>query len=251
MTEQKYRAPALEKGLEILELLGRQTGPMPLSEIASVLDKSRNEIFRMVRALESTGYIRQVEGGEGFEITNKLFLLGLEQPRMTTLLEAALPVMRDFSTQTRQSCHISIASDELMVVIARIDASGPVSFAVRAGHRQLLSTSASGLVLYAWQAPDEQDLWNKKLKAVDKNFKAPSFLEQSRKCVKRGYLRAACQFVGGVTDIAAPILSGGKAIAALSAPCIKRIDAGTKQDLPVETLISAAKTISSRVSPVV
>ena len=66
-TERKYRAPALEKGLDILELLARATAPMTISQIASALGRSVSELFRMVIALEHRGYITQAsEGRDGY-----------------------------------------------------------------------------------------------------------------------------------------------------------------------------------------
>ena len=45
---QKYSAPALEKGLDILELLSLSASEMSLSQIAAGVGRSKNEIFRAV-----------------------------------------------------------------------------------------------------------------------------------------------------------------------------------------------------------
>ncbi|MFX3701694.1 helix-turn-helix domain-containing protein, partial [Streptococcus suis] len=47
----EYRAPALEKGLDILELLAQQDEPLTKKQIAESLDRSINEIFRMLSVL--------------------------------------------------------------------------------------------------------------------------------------------------------------------------------------------------------
>ena len=73
----KYRAPALEKGLDVLELLAAAKSPMTLSQISSRLDRSVSELFRMVQVLESRGYVATSLRGEVFELTNKLFSLGI------------------------------------------------------------------------------------------------------------------------------------------------------------------------------
>lgn len=59
-SERKYRAPALEKGLDILELLARNSSPMTTSQMACALGRSVSELFRMVLALEYRGYIAQL-----------------------------------------------------------------------------------------------------------------------------------------------------------------------------------------------
>ena len=85
--ESRYRAPALEKGLDVLELLAAQTEPMTLTAIVNQLGRSHGELFRMVQVLEHRGYIEQESGGEGYRLTDRLFSLGMQQPRTATLLE--------------------------------------------------------------------------------------------------------------------------------------------------------------------
>ncbi|NEM46654.1 MAG: helix-turn-helix domain-containing protein, partial [Xanthomonas perforans] len=59
----KYRAPALDKGLDILELLARQAQPMSMGAISQGIGRSRGEIFRMLQVLEERGYLTR--DGEG------------------------------------------------------------------------------------------------------------------------------------------------------------------------------------------
>ena len=61
--DRKYRAPALEKGLDILELLARHGAPMTTSQMAATLGRSVSELFRMVLALEFRGYIEASPDG--------------------------------------------------------------------------------------------------------------------------------------------------------------------------------------------
>ena len=70
--ESRYRAPALEKGLDVLELLAAQTEPMTLTAIVNQLGRSHGELFRMVQVLEHRGYIEQEPGGEGYRLTDRV-----------------------------------------------------------------------------------------------------------------------------------------------------------------------------------
>ncbi len=47
-SSEKYSAPALSKGLDILELLATQSAGMKKSDIAKSLKRSLSEIFRML-----------------------------------------------------------------------------------------------------------------------------------------------------------------------------------------------------------
>jgi len=55
--ERRYRAPALDKGLEILEYLSGQRMPLTQLEIADGLQRSSGEIYRMLLCLEERGYL--------------------------------------------------------------------------------------------------------------------------------------------------------------------------------------------------
>ena len=69
-----YSAPALEKGLDILELLAHQSEGLTKSQLARLLQRSVSEIFRMLLCLEGRGYIAQVSE-ERYSLTLKLFQL--------------------------------------------------------------------------------------------------------------------------------------------------------------------------------
>jgi DNA-binding IclR family transcriptional regulator len=61
-----YSAPALEKGLDILEILARTVMPMTMSEISEKTGRSRGEIFRMLSVLEGRRYITRNGAGDGY-----------------------------------------------------------------------------------------------------------------------------------------------------------------------------------------
>ena len=92
--DRKYRAPALEKGLDVLELLASHGAAMTPSQISLALGRSLSELFRMIQVLEFKGYISPSLSGDGYELTNKLFTLGMSRAPVKSLVEAALPRMR-------------------------------------------------------------------------------------------------------------------------------------------------------------
>src|SRR3954469_2528113 len=71
----RYRAPALEKGLDVIELLAAEKSPLNLSAISQRLGRSSGELFRMLQVLEFKGFITTSESGAGYVLTNKLFAL--------------------------------------------------------------------------------------------------------------------------------------------------------------------------------
>ena len=55
--DDRYRAPALDKGLDILELLAGVDGGLTQAEIAKRLGRSPNEFYRMLDRLVRRGYV--------------------------------------------------------------------------------------------------------------------------------------------------------------------------------------------------
>src|SRR5438045_9044609 len=87
VTESRYRAPALEKGIDVLELLAAETEPMTLTATVKRLGRSHGELFRMIQVLEQRGYIEQEPGGDGCKVSDPLLSLGMQQRLHRALLE--------------------------------------------------------------------------------------------------------------------------------------------------------------------
>jgi DNA-binding IclR family transcriptional regulator len=240
----RYRAPALEKGLDILELLAGEQVPLTISMIGQRLGRSMSELFRMVQVLEHRGFIRQSEGGEGFVPTDKLFALGMGQAPVKNLLEIALPIMRDLSATIGQSCHLAVRSGADIVVVARMESSEKIGFSVRVGYRNSLIYTGSGAALYAFQQDAEQQRWLAQLPAAFKQAHVAEFQQKAAAAFKSGYARTKSEFVDGVTDLSAPILRGDVAVAALTVPFVQ----ATRLLMPIDEAITHMQAAASEIS---
>src|SRR3954471_11849883 len=214
----RYRAPALEKGLDVIELLAAEKSPLNLSAVSQRLGRSSGELFRMLQVLEFKGFITTAENGSGYVLTNKLFALAMAQAPVRSLVETALPVMRKLSNDIGQSCHLAVASEDQIVVITRIERPGDLGFSVRIGYRREIVRATSGLVLFAYQGDDVRRTWLKRCKL--KGEAADSFIARADAVRERGHHEAASDFVRGIVDLSAPILRGESAVAALTCPFV-------------------------------
>jgi DNA-binding IclR family transcriptional regulator len=222
--DRRYRAPALEKGLDILELLADTAEPLTFAAIAERLDRSRGELHRMMQVLQFRGYVDQEPGGEGFRLTDRLFSLGMRQPRTRNLVEAAIPFMRQLAQDSRESCHLALHSGGEMVVVARVESSEQVGFSVRVGYRRPIPATASGMVLYAFQPEEVRRRWEAQLVPALPDEAMATFRDHADEVRSRHVELTPSPYVTGVTDISAPVLRGGAATAALTVPYLKRRD---------------------------
>jgi DNA-binding IclR family transcriptional regulator len=244
--ESRYRAPALEKGLDVLELLAAETEPMTLTAIVNQLGRSHGELFRMVQVLEHRGYIEQESGGEGYRLTDRLFSLGMQQPRTGTLLEIALPVMRQLAESVAQSCHLAVHSLGDIVVVARIESAELQGFSVRIGYRRPIPKTASGAVLYACQPDDVRRRWEALFNPPLGTDELDAFRAQADSIRQRKFTMTPSKFVVGVTDISAPVMRGGLASAALTVPYLKKLQPAMSPNETAEIVRQAAERISAQ-----
>jgi DNA-binding IclR family transcriptional regulator len=217
--KKSYRAPALEKGLDILELLAEEGLPLPFPVIVQRLGRSPGELFRMAQVLETRGYVEQ--GPNGWVLTARMFLQGLSGPPIRNLVEIALPIMRRLAGSTQQSCHLVVPSRGDMVVVARMESPEQLGFSVRVGYRQPLYLTGSGAVLYAFQPNDIRAAWEGMFHPTPSKTELEQFRERAEALKSAGHTLQPSAITEGITDISAPIMRGERAAAALAIPFLK------------------------------
>jgi len=242
----RYRAPALEKGLDILELLADATEPLSFAAIADELDRSRGELHRMVQVLQFRGYIEQVPGSDGYRLTDRLFSLGMRQPRTRNLVELSLPLMRRLVQDSGESCHLALHSRGEMVVVARVESGEQVGFSVRVGYRRPIPQTASGAVLFAFQAEDTRRRWESLFSPALAEAELRRFRDHADEVRTRRVELTPSPFIAGVTDISAPVLRGGAAAAALTVPYLERRFPVHTTDEVAEMVLATAANIAEQ-----
>jgi DNA-binding IclR family transcriptional regulator len=240
----KYRAPALDKGLDIIELLAGATTPLSIADISEGVGRSRGEIFRMLQVLEERNYIARGEGELGYALTPRLFRLGMEQPPVKSVIEAALPFMHRLAEEVEQSCHLVVPSGEQIVVVARIDPPGDIGLIVRVGHRRPMSQSTSGIVLLAFQGEPVRERWLETIVDSEPELDRKKLNRTIKQAQTRGYASAVSHVVDGVTDLSAPVMQHEHAVCALTVPFIARRGSAITIDTTVESLLRTAGDIS-------
>lgn len=250
MAKTTYRAPALDKGLDILELLAGRETPLAMPEIARLLGRSKAEIYRMLMALEARGYIERGENGERYQITGRLFELGMRSPPKRNLHDAALPVMHALAERTRQSCHLGVISGLHLFVVARVESPASVGFAVRVGYSVPLLDSTSARIICAFQPAERQAELRRELAKVAPSKAALNrFVQQTAKIAEQGYVVEPSRTAEGIRDVAAPIFDGENlgAVASLNVPVLTHRFLQMPLEEIVQHVRDAAKTISERI----
>ncbi|QMV19393.1 helix-turn-helix domain-containing protein [Granulicella sp. 5B5] len=245
-TTKSYAAPALEKGLDVLELLARQPSGLTKSQLARELDRTVSEIFRMLVCLEERGYIAQL-AEDRYSLTLKLFQLVQEHPPTERLLVEALPVMDHLAHVTKQSCHMGVLELGNVSILAQVNPPTRIGFYVKLGSTVDIMDSASGYVILAHQSEVQLErILEEWRRETDK--KAPRDLHTHLNRIRKlGYEKRASYEVKGVINISFPILNQhGWAIGALTIPHIQYSSSSLKMSDVVEELRKAAAEITEK-----
>lgn len=241
----QYRAPALEKGLDILKLLAAEHAPLTLSSICDRLKRSQGEIFRMIQVLEVRGFIDLDAKSGGYVLTDLLFSMAMQQPVTQSLVENSIPTMRSLAAEIGQSCHLALHSRGEIVVVARMESLEQIGFTVRVGYRRSMIKTVSGLTVFAFQPEDIRQQWIAMLEPAPTRTELASFIERANEVVRRGFAQSASSFVKGVTDISAPIIRGDRAAAALTVPYMQTTSArGSPSQVTTKLKLAAAEIAS-------
>jgi len=242
-----YRTPALDKGLDVLELLACQRDGLTKSEIARSLGRTISEIFRMLLCLERRGYIAHA-AGDRYVLSLRLFRLVQEHPPTERLLAEALPRMHNLADQVQQSCHLGVLEGGRVVILAQANAQDPVGLFVKPGSTVDLMEAASGQVILAHLSREGREKvleeWRKQ-----SGRRIPSDLSRHLDRIhRRGHEKRASYQVRGVTNISFPICdSVGRGVAAITVPFIQRLP-GEIGITKVEKVLSAtARAISEAI----
>ncbi|MFB2586939.1 IclR family transcriptional regulator [Herbiconiux liukaitaii] len=205
----EYSAPALDKGLDILELLAETEGGLSQLEIAQAIGRSPGQIFRMLATLERRGYLYRERQSGLYTLSLRLFELAHRHEPVRALSAAGLPVMRRLADELQQSCNLAVIDAEMVRVIAQVESPSDFGFRVRVGALFPLDT-ATGLVLGALRGDDMSDV-------VD-GLLSDSLLER---LLAEYVLELPDSRQPSITDIVVPILRpDNTALAALTVPYV-------------------------------
>ncbi|ADU15049.1 IclR family transcriptional regulator [Asticcacaulis excentricus] len=246
MSEPTYSAPALEKGIEIIEFLAGQSDPLSIGEICAGVGRSKAEIYRMILTLEGKGYLRRDIAGR-YTMTSRLFDFGMLYPPRQSLIETALPHMRALARDSEQSCHMTVLSREHIVAIARAESESMTAFGVKVGFRAPAATATSGRMIFGFLPLRDQLNWYHSMRGRIERPVLRAFLDEAREAKDQGYLVRDSSYTLGIVDLAVPIFAAraNHAVAALIVPFMTHVVCHMGKPQVLDRLRQTAQAISS------
>ncbi len=152
-------APALRRGLQMLELLAEQPSGLLQTEIAERLDAPDSSIMRIGAVLEEMRYVTRPAETRRYQLTRKLLALARGRSEEYNLVETALPVMRRLRDELREVVLLGVLAPELGmgITLAMARAKYPFAFQVELGAPFHLHASGPGKAMLAALTDAERD----------------------------------------------------------------------------------------------
>jgi DNA-binding IclR family transcriptional regulator len=254
-SKKNYSAPALEKGLDIIELLSKSSIGFSQAEIAKELKRSVNEIYRMLNILVARNYIELDLDNDRYKLTFKLLQLSSQHQPIKNLMQKSLPMMREVAQLCNHSVHLSIYYAGKLLVIGQVDSPSSFNYSVTTGSNFDLLETSSGRVILAFQTVEERQRRLERRKLFmklqkKKNNSSNNILEKkfSSKIIHE-IIKNKCEVVkslqvNGVTNISVPVFDHtNQAIAAVTIPFLQRFKKDSLNDM---SLINTTKLLKDQ-----
>ncbi|WP_437185194.1 IclR family transcriptional regulator [Planctomicrobium sp. SH668] len=153
----KSTVPTLQRGMEILEFLGRTSGAKSIAEISEQLGYPTASVFRITQEFAGLGYLLRDPVTKRFSLTNKFLLLGQPQNASRGFVESALTAMRKIHRATRETVQLCCLVETQVVILEQLISTHPFKYSAQLGARCPAFSSAPGKAIIAMLPPDEQE----------------------------------------------------------------------------------------------
>ncbi len=227
MPDSRGTAPiqSLDRGLEILEAVGRARRPVALAELAALLRVDRSSAYRLANTLRLRGFLAQQPDSKQYLLGSAVWRLASHFRFRDVIVQAARPYVDRLAAQTGETTHLAILEGASAVLIDHQLSEQPVGVSAGSGFSVALHCTSVGKALIAdFDQPQlVQLLGHGPLPALTKRtiVTLAALAEDCRRTRRRGYSLDDEEHHEGVRCVGAPIRdASGEVIASLgiSAP---------------------------------
>jgi IclR family transcriptional regulator, acetate operon repressor len=200
---------SLDRGLLILETVGKSKEPVSLAQLTAVLGIDRSSVFRLANTLKRRGFLANPSVGKEYILGASVWRLSRQYDWSRMLAAVAHDQLKSLAAATNETTHLAIREGNQALFVDHVATSHVVAISGQTGERTPLYCTSHGKALLADY--DEFGLralfGNQPLKSYTKQtIVSIGALARSCKEIKtRGYAIDDSEFLDGVRCVAAPI----------------------------------------------
>jgi len=190
------------KALQVIDALAQSEQARGVADLGRQLGFSKSNTFRILATLASQGFVRSQPETGRYELTLRLWELGVRVIDRHPVRRVAKPHMKTLFTQLDETVLLSVLDDAEILYIEKIEGENPVRASARVGWRAPAWRIASGKSLLAYQSEElvtgitQDQISSKQLQELRRE------LEEVR---QRGFAMSVNGSRPGINSVSAPV----------------------------------------------
>lgn len=200
---------SLDRGLLILEAVGKSKEPVSLGHMAAMLGIDRSSAFRLANTLKRRGYLANPSAGKDYVLGPSVWRLSRQYDWSKMLATVAHDHLKALACDMNETAHLAVREGRKALFIDHVTSSHVISISGQTGELVPLYCTSHGKALLS--DFDERGLTNlfgaKPLKAFTRNT-IQSIRALAKECATiraRGFATDESEYLEGVRCIAAPL----------------------------------------------
>ncbi len=142
---------SLDRGLKILQILGRSSKALSLNDIAREFEIDRSSVYRLISTLVKNNFVKQDPETKKYRIGFKVLELAGTFNEQTHIESVLRPIMNRICEETKQNTHLAIMDGHEVVFIAVDQPREHISVNIQVGTREPVAPTALGKALISFQ----------------------------------------------------------------------------------------------------
>lgn len=163
-TKKYKRVPAVDKSVDILELLTKMKKPLTNQEIASSLNYHASTTYHLINTLVDRGILEAHDERKYF-LGIKLYAFGMASVKYSkNLISTIHPFLEEINRKTNLSVFFGVSSNESIIVLDKIDSLGGVNVTREVGESISIWAGAVSRAFLSQLSDTEVDKYLSKVK---------------------------------------------------------------------------------------
>ena len=233
----------LDRAVAVLDAVER--GARSLAEVVAATGLSRTTAHRLLKSLQTHGFVSDHRGG-GYRLGSRLLRLAAASLRELSLQAVGHATLERLATTTGESAQLFVAgADGQRICVDAVQSSSELRTIVPIGSTLPITVGSAGKVFMAWMAEAaREDLVRRAEPFTDATPTGDRLRRQLSTARRRGWASSAGEREEGVGSVSAPVMGGDGepvAVVSISGPTTRVSPAGAKRYAPAVT--AAAREI--------
>jgi IclR family acetate operon transcriptional repressor len=207
---------SLDRGLLILEIVGKSSSPVSLGHLTGILAIDRSSVFRLANTLKRRGFLAQPSSGKDYILGPSVWRLSRQYDWSNMLATVAHDHLKSLAALTNETAHLAVREGKSALFVDHAGSTHVIAVSGQTGEHVPIYCSAHGKALLAdFAETDLRALFGHKPLKVHTRRTINSIKGLTAACAeikKKGYATDDGEYMEGVRCVAAPIRDRDEAV---------------------------------------